>query len=49
MGAVEFADGNDGVTVCVAFDAETGHPIEAQREGWQVILDNFARHVVSRG
>ena len=49
MGAVEFADGGGGVTVCVTFDAETQHPIEAQRQGWQAILDNFARYVVARG
>jgi len=48
QGTVEFADGSDGVAVRVSFDAETEHPIEAQRQGWQAILDNFARHVVSR-
>lgn len=37
-----------GVTVTVAFDGETTHSEEQQREGWQAILDNFARHV-SRG
>jgi len=43
---VEFADGPDGVTVRVAFDAEMDNSIEQQREGWQAILDNFARHVM---
>ncbi len=42
---VEFAEGAHGVTVTVAFDSETTHPEEQQREGWQAILDNFARHV----
>lgn len=31
------------------FDAETVHPIEMQRAGWQAILDNFARHTESLG
>lgn len=42
---VTFAEGPQGVTVTVAFDAETTHPEEQQRSGWQAILDNFARHV----
>ena len=45
---VEFAEGNDGVAVCVTFDCETAHPIEQQRNGWQAILNNFARHVEAR-
>ncbi len=42
---VEFTHGAQGVTVRVAFDAETIHPADQQRVGWQAILDNFARHV----
>ncbi len=42
---VEFMEGADGVTVRVTFDAEGTHPVEAQRDGWQAILDRFARHV----
>jgi len=42
---VEFTEGPAGVTVRVTFDAESTHPIEQQRGGWQAILDNFARHV----
>jgi uncharacterized protein YndB with AHSA1/START domain len=42
---VEFAETPDGVNVRVTFDAETTHPIEQQRGGWQAILDNFARYV----
>jgi len=42
---VEFLSGNDGVMVRETFDAETTHPVEQQRQGWQSILDNFARHV----
>ena len=44
-GAVEFVDGPTGVTVRVSFDAESEHPIEQQRQGWQAILNNFAKHV----
>jgi len=43
--AVEFMAGTDGVTVRVTFDAETENPVELQREGWQAILNNFAKHV----
>ena len=45
---IEFTEGTDGVTVQVTFDAETVHPEEQQRAGWQAILDNFARHVTTR-
>ncbi|WP_342618878.1 SRPBCC family protein [Rhodoferax sp. GW822-FHT02A01] len=47
-GLVEFVPGTDGVTVRVTFDAETEHSPDQQRQGWQAILDNFARHVESR-
>ena len=42
---VEFSEGASGVTVRETFDAEPTHSIEQQRDGWQAILDNFARHV----
>lgn len=44
---VQFAEGPKGVTVTVSFDSEETHSIEQQREGWQAILNNFARHVAS--
>jgi uncharacterized protein YndB with AHSA1/START domain len=44
---VEFEDGPEGVTVRETFDAESTHSVEQQRDGWQAILDNFARHVES--
>ncbi|MBK9609301.1 MAG: SRPBCC family protein [Betaproteobacteria bacterium] len=44
---VEFDVGPDGVIVRETFDAESTHSIEQQRDGWQSILDNFARHVES--
>ncbi len=42
---VEFVPGATGVTVRVTFDAETEHSVEQQRQGWQAILNNFAKHV----
>lgn len=47
VGVVEFVQGAEGVTVRVSFDAENQHPAEQQRQGWQSILNNFARHVKS--
>lgn len=44
---VEFIDAGDGVTVRETFDAEATNPVEMQRDGWQAILDNFARHVTA--
>jgi uncharacterized protein YndB with AHSA1/START domain len=43
--AVEFMPSANGVTVRVTFDAETENPAEQQRQGWQAILNNFAKHV----
>lgn len=45
---VEFVPAGNGVTVRVTFDAETTYPEEQQRQGWQAILNNFARHVVAK-
>ena len=42
---VEFEVGPDGVTVRETFDAESTHSVDQQHQGWQAILDNFARHV----
>lgn len=42
---VEFLAGDEGVTVRETFEAEGEHPPELQRDGWQAILDRFARHV----
>jgi len=46
---VDFAEVADGTHVKVTFDAEDSNPAEMQRQGWQAILDNFARHVEARG
>ena len=45
---VEFSAGASGVTVRETFDAESTHSVKQQREGWQAILNNFARHVEGR-
>lgn len=42
---VAFTPGQGGVTVRVTFDGESTHSVEQQRQGWQAILDRFARHV----
>jgi uncharacterized protein YndB with AHSA1/START domain len=47
-GSVEFVPGSRGVTVRVTFDAEEQNSVEQQRQGWQAILNNFARHVEAR-
>lgn len=45
---VEFIDGPDGVTVRESFAPDPDHSEDFQRQGWQAILDNFARHVLSQ-
>jgi uncharacterized protein YndB with AHSA1/START domain len=42
---VQFSEVADGVLVRETFEAETENDPELQRQGWQAILDNFARHV----
>ena len=41
---VSFLPEGDQVRVRVAFEPETEHPVEQQREGWQAILDNFGKY-----
>ena len=45
MAQIEFTEGPNGVQVRVTFDAETTNPVEMQKQGWQAIHNNFARHV----
>ena len=45
---VEFAPTPNGVKVRVTFDSEQTHSIEQQRDGWQAILNNFARHAEAK-
>lgn len=46
---VEFTEAAGGVLVRETFDAESENEPELQRQGWQAILDNFARHVEAKG
>lgn len=45
---VVFAEMPEGVMVKVTFDTEDTHTVQQQSEGWQAILDNFAKHVESK-
>jgi uncharacterized protein YndB with AHSA1/START domain len=45
---VEFAESDESVTVRESFDAESTNSGEQQRQGWQAILDSFARHVEAK-
>ena len=45
---VEFVAQGGSTVVRETFDAEATHPVEQQRQGWQAILDRFARHVERR-
>lgn len=47
-GVVEFISGAAGVNVRVTFEAESENPEEMQRQGWQAILNNFAKYVEAR-
>jgi uncharacterized protein YndB with AHSA1/START domain len=48
MARVTFENTSDGVKVTVSFDAEDINSAELQRAGWQAILDNFAKYVLSK-
>jgi uncharacterized protein YndB with AHSA1/START domain len=45
---VEFTEVADGVLLNETFEAESENTPEVQRQGWQAILDNFARHVEAK-
>lgn len=47
-GEVEFLTRSGNTLVRVTFDVEDTHPVEQQRQGWQAILDKFARHVAAQ-
>jgi uncharacterized protein YndB with AHSA1/START domain len=46
--SVEFKQGTAGVHVRVTFDSELTHSVEQQQQGWQAILDKFARYTEAR-
>ncbi|MCB0530818.1 MAG: VOC family protein [Lewinellaceae bacterium] len=41
---VTFSETDAGTFVMESFEAETMHPVEMQRDGWQAILENFKRY-----
>jgi hypothetical protein len=43
--SVQFIPENNGVKVRISFVAEKEHSAEQQQEGWQAILNRFAKHV----
>jgi uncharacterized protein YndB with AHSA1/START domain len=45
--AVKFTANGNQTKVEETFDAESTHPIEVQRGGWQSILNNFKKYVES--
>jgi uncharacterized protein YndB with AHSA1/START domain len=45
---VEFIQSDESVNVRESFDAESTNAGEQQRQGWQAILDRFARHVEAK-
>ncbi|HEX7907455.1 MAG TPA: SRPBCC family protein [Paraburkholderia sp.] len=46
--SVAFIPGAKGVTVRVEFDAESENSVEQQQQGWQSILNNFAKYVQAK-
>ncbi len=40
-----FIKSGTGTSVTTTFDAESENPVEMQREGWQMILNNFKKYV----
>ncbi len=46
--SIDFKQTDQGITVTETFDAEEQHDPEFQKQGWQSILDNFAKHVESK-
>lgn len=41
---IEFTSDGNNTRVVETFDAETTHPVDMQRAGWQAILDNFVKY-----
>ena len=45
---VHFTHAANGVLVTETFEVESENEPEDQRQGWQAILNNFARHVEAK-
>ena len=46
--SIQCVQGSDGVKVVETFDAEDENSAEQQKQGWQCILNRFAKHVESK-
>jgi uncharacterized protein YndB with AHSA1/START domain len=46
--SVTFAEQAGGVLVTETFDAETINPPDMQQQGWQAILDNYAKYAAAQ-
>jgi uncharacterized protein YndB with AHSA1/START domain len=42
---ISFTETADGVNITEGFEAEDENPVEMQQGGWQMILNNFKKHV----
>lgn len=45
--SVSFITENEQIKIAEMFDTESMNLLELQRQGWQAILDNFARYAKS--
>ena len=48
VATVRFDQNPEGVKVTVEFDGEDENSEEEQKDGWQSILENFKKHVLSK-
>jgi hypothetical protein len=48
VAVIEFIHKGGSIIIRETFDAEETHSPEQQRQGWQAILDRFARYVEAR-
>jgi uncharacterized protein YndB with AHSA1/START domain len=45
---VDFHENNNSTSVKITFDPETENPVELQKAGWQLILNNFKKYVETK-
>jgi uncharacterized protein YndB with AHSA1/START domain len=45
---VDFHQNNDSTSVKITFDPDTENPVELQKTGWQLILNNFKKYVETK-
>ena len=44
---IEFKPDGESTKITESFEAETSHPVDVQKGGWQAILDNFKKYTES--